>query len=488
MRTLTRRSFALLALLAAVAVDTGMTLIPRSFSPRPSDVEAIAARARTLDLQAPYAASTYDFLPKAVGSATIVALGESLHVTAQFPLARLQLVRFLHERLGFDVLALEGSETQAWLAEEYLYRTSAETDGRLDRAQQMAWFKLWNTSEMRELLSYVDASQRTSNPLYLASFDVQTGASAAFALTPAVLSALVDQLEAYGPIEGETVKADLVSALSPVVQCQVGASEGLGPAKATALSAVDTIERWIEAISPAVARERPAAHVAALRLIADNLRDHVELCEHATTWQATRDELNADNALALRQQVSAAHKIILWAHHSHVSYNTTGSRIASMGQHLRERIGREIYTIGLFAGSGRFLDVAPLSVHSLPALNKVGVERLLSAVGPRSYFVDVSTLPTNDATAGWLTPTSSRMEGRWTPSTILAKDFDGALYVPEVTPGTGMVAMGAFRVLQLFGLAVDHPVSAVTGTVVLLVWLAYFFAHVAKNVRIFARS
>jgi len=157
-----------------------------------------------------------------------------------------------------------------------------------------------------------------------------------------------------------------------------------------------------------------------------------------------------------------------------------GRQIPSMGQHLRDRIGRELYTIGLFAGSGRFLDVTPLSVHSLSRLNKVGVERLLGTVGPRSYFVDVSKLPTEDSAAGWLTPMSSRMESGSTRSTVLARDFDGALYVPEVTPGTGMVPDGPFKILQLFGLAVDHPTSAVTGTIVLVIWLAVL---VSRRVR-----
>jgi erythromycin esterase len=480
MRRIGFRSIAWAALPIAIAVDTAVGLVPRSAAPRPANVAAIAARSAPIDLRAPYAAPAFEFLSTTAGRASIVALGESLHVTAEFPQARLQLVRFLHERLGFDVLALEGSGTQAWLAQEYLYRTPPETDGRITMAQEIAWFKLWNTSQMRELLSYVDASQRTSRPLYLASFDVQTGASAAFSLTPTVLTALLDRLESFGSLKGPLSASAVVSALAPMVQCQVGAAGGLGPAKAPALTAIDTIQGWIEANSPAVVRQRPAAHAAALRLIPDGLRDHVDLCEHATTWQKTRDELNADNALMLREQVSATHQIVLWAHHSHVSYNTTGTRVPSMGQHLRARIGHEIYSIGLFAGFGRFLDVAPLSVHSLPALNKVGVERLLDAVGSASYFVDLSSLPAGDSRAGWLMPQSSRMEGRWTSSTVLAKDFDGALYVREVTPGTGMVPDRAFTVLRAFGLAVDHPLPVATGIVV---GVASLVAWVTRRVR-----
>jgi hypothetical protein len=59
-----------------------------------------------------------------------------------------------------------------------------------------------------------------------------------------------------------------------------------------------------------------------------------------------------------------------------------------MGQHIRER-STFGYTIGLFAGGGRFLDVA-LSVHDLPPVNKVGVERLLASVGEPHQPLDVT--------------------------------------------------------------------------------------------------
>jgi hypothetical protein len=337
----------------------------------------------------------------------------------------------------------------------------------------LGWFKLWNTVEMRELIAYVEFSRRTPQPLYLTSFDVQTGASAEFGMGQGVLTSLVDGLESFGiPAPAvDATKNELVAALAPVVECAIGDPAGLGSAGAPAASAIDAIQVWIDAITPAVMRERPAAHLAALRLIPDNLRDHVALCEHATSWQKTRDELNADNALQLREQVSAAHKIILWAHHSHVGYNASGARIPSMGQHIRDRVGRGVYTVGLFAGGGHFLDVAPLSVHRLPALNKVGVERMLDAVGGQSYFVDLLSLPTSDPSAGWLVPMSSRMEGRWTQSAVLARDFDGALYFSQVHPGTGMVPDGAFAMLRVFGFFVDHLITTALVVLASLVWL-----------------
>jgi erythromycin esterase-like protein len=455
-----------LILVVATAADLTSSTLPLTSAVRQSDRAQLTKAAVPIDFDAPYATGSFGFLNEAVGEASIVELGESIHVTAEFPRARLRIVRYLHEVSGFDVLALEGSLTQAWLAQEYLYRSKEPVAARVERAQQLAWFKLWNTVEMRELMAYVDAARATTTPLYLASFDVQTGASAEFGMQPSVLDALANALEAFGtaPADLHLTRRELTASLTPVVQCPIGSSVGLGVARQPALAAIDALQRWIERITPAVERERPAAHLAALRLIPDNLRDHLTLCEHAATWQRTRDELNAENALVLRDRVSASHRIILWAHHSHVCYNSAGAQTPSMGQHIRERVGRSVYTIGLFAGGGRFLDVAPLSVHDLPGVNNVGVERLLSSVGQPSYFVDLLRLPTDDVSAGWLVPQSSRMESRWTRSTVLARDFDGAIFIQRVSPGTGMIADGPMFVLRVFGFFVQH----VVGTAIVL--------------------
>src|SRR5262249_2097054 len=99
-----------------------------------------------------------------------------------------------HEQLGFDTLALEGSLTQAWIAQEHLDRTHD-----VDDAQRIAWFTLWRTPAMRELMAYVAETMTTPHPLYLASFDVQIGASAEYQGDDGVVVALFDALRAYAP-------------------------------------------------------------------------------------------------------------------------------------------------------------------------------------------------------------------------------------------------------------------------------------------------
>jgi len=52
------------------------------------------------------------------------------------------------------------------------------------------------------------------------------------------------------------------------------------------------------------------------------------------------------------------------------------------------------------------------------------------------------------------------MEGRRTTSAVLAKDFDAAIYIAHVSPGSDMMPRGAIMVLQVFGVLVDHLLGA----------------------------
>ena len=433
----------------ATAVDLAVGWIGCADAPRAADVAVLAERAAPLDLDAPYAADDYRFLDQAIGSASIVQLGESLHITAELPRMRTRFVRYLHEQLGFDTIALEGSLVQAWLAEEELART-----GDVSRAQAIALFTLWNTPAMRELIAYVASTRATPHPLYLTSFDEEIGASAAYDGVDGVVTALFDALRAYAPAPPGL--DDLRGGLARIVRCG-GDYDELAEHRIAALSAIGALAEWTRAALPHVT---PAAHAAALARIPDTFLAMVQLCTRAEgmgdMWQELRDELNADHVLELRDRVSASHKIIVWAHHSHVAYDSTGRNVPSMGQHLRERVGRQVYTIGTFAGSGRVITGELFGERRLPTIRKFGIERMLGAVGKPAYFVDVSRLPMTDPAAGWSTVQTSRLETFYRRATILAGDFDGAIFIARVHPS---YFSGAHWLIWIWGFVLEHAIG-----------------------------
>lgn len=77
-------------------------------------------------------------------------------------------------------------------------------------------------------------------------------------------------------------------------------------------------------------------------------------------------------------------------------------------------------------------------------------------------------------------PQPSRMEGRWTRSTVLARDFDGAIYLERVSPGTGMVPDGPMLVLRIFGFFVEHIVGT---AIVLATWAVLLSLRLVRFIR-----
>jgi len=445
-----------LAIIVAVAAlaDLAVGWASCSDAPRAADVAVLAERAAPLDLAAPYAAGDYQFLDAAIGSASIVQLGESLHITDELPRVRARFVRYLHEQLGFDTIALEGSLVQAWLAEDQLART-----GDVSTAQTIAWFPLWHTPAMRELMDYIASTRATAHPLYLTSFDAEIGASAAYEGDEGVVTALFAALRGYAPPPATANLADVQRGLAVIVRCG-GDYDDLADHRGEALAAVAVLDTWVRAAVPHVA---PAPHATVLARIPTNFLAMVDLCTRAEgmgeMWQELRDELNAASVIDLRDHVSTAHKIITWAHHSHVAYDSTRENVPSMGQHLRDRVGAAVYTIGTFAGRGRVITGELFGERDLPSARKFGIERMLGAVGRDAYFVDVSRLPATDPHAGWRTEQTSRLETFYRRPTVLSSDFDGAIFVARVHPAYFTEGRASRALLWLWGFVLEHAVG-----------------------------
>ena len=447
------RKLALVIAVAAV-IDLAVGWVSCSDAPRAADVAVLAERATPLDLAAPYAAADYRFLDAAVGSASIVQLGESLHITDELPRVRTRFVRYLHEQLGFDTIALEGSLVQAWLAEDELAHA-----GDVERAQAIAWFPLWHTPAMRELMAYVASTRATSHPLYLASFNEEIGASAAYEGDEGVVTALFGALRGYAPPPPTANLADVQRGLAAIVRCG-GDYPDLAEQRVEALAAVTALDAWVRAAVPQVA---PPPHAAVLARIPGNFLAMADLCTRAEgmgeQWQELRDELNAASVLDLRDHVSTAHKIITWAHHSHVAYDSTHENVPSMGQHLRDRAGSGVYTIGTFAGGGRVITGELFGERDVPSIRQFGVERMLGAVGRDAYFVDVSRLPATDPQAGWRIEQTSRLETFFRRPTVLARDFDGAVFFAHVHPAYFIDGSAAHWLLWIWGFVLEHAVG-----------------------------
>ncbi len=307
------------------------------------------AELHALEVKAGGDSQQFSFMRPLLKDVDVLSLAESIHMTHEFPLVRTDIVRWTNEQLGFGVLAIEGSPEDLWVSQDAFLRAPANLSGATS-----GLFQVWNTTEMGELFAYERGTWSTQHPLYITAYDIQpgTGRESHGARVFQLLRQTLTQYAA--PPEG----FDAAGWDADLGVLSGGCMQFRPEDEARVVRAIETLQAWIDRAAPNVERTFPhIPHAAALRLLPENLRASLALCKtvkHGRTfldsYKPTRDHYAAEFTLKLRSSMPRQ-KLILWAHVSHLFYDS-GGRNTSVGEILHAALGSRLYTIGTFAGAG----------------------------------------------------------------------------------------------------------------------------------------
>ena len=352
--------------------------------------------------------------------AQVIALGEQTHFDGATFDAKVQLIKHLHEQLGFNVLAFESGYYDCSKAQELLSKQQSNV-------LKEAVFGVWDTKALRDLEAYVLLTQLTPHPLKVTGFDFQFSGTLSARYFVNELETVLLHMGASALLSDgkwEPFKAAVARQIkysnyfkkpSPQDTALVG-------------EVVRAICNFLE-----VQNSETAANNKLIMHWQTACRNLYYDVQHRYVNKNFRDSLMAKNLLYLSASEFRGEKIICWNATSHFIFNPTlieeGTYkvFVPMGDYLRKELGRKLYTIGFTSYEGNAGSLIKYKLKSPPAGS---IEFMLGGTGASFGFLDFQGAGSASAST-FENVKSTRMLGNKFMNMPLDKVLSGLFYIKK---------------------------------------------------------
>ncbi|MBV8657427.1 MAG: erythromycin esterase family protein [Burkholderiales bacterium] len=366
---------------------------------------------------------------RAIGDARYVVLGEQTHGEAEVFSLKVRLVEYLHEQMGFNVLALESGF--------YEGGRLAARDGSKplrDLVPGNIFYMYSKTTQVRPLFDYLDTQGKGSKHLALATFDAQH--SGVMSQT-ALVDDLATQLRAHqsklpDSPDWSTFKSICTALLK---------MDRKPPTEAEQQAFHDVLAEAETILAQDPAQGTGAKDGAGYwRRIVASLgaqADHY--------WKAEKDPFNAflardyamaDNLVWLLKRPYAGQKVIIWTHDFHGQKASLFPGAVGMMMSVRKQMPTQDFYHVYFTGfSGSYLNFADNKVVTIGAHHRPSIESALHDAGAQQGFVDLKAgvLPGVDLA---MLGVDTYGEGYSNGKPRLVDYVDGVFYLDHLSPAT----------------------------------------------------
>ncbi|QTB26855.1 erythromycin esterase family protein [Lysinibacillus sphaericus] len=367
----------------------------------------------------------------------IVFLGESSHGVAQFNLVKTRLIQFLHQEMGYNVLAFESGLGDVMNAQGKINKQAAQ------QTMKDAIFGVWWTKETLPLFEYAKTTQATEKPLVLAGFDIQQqGAftNGDWLQTPQLAKQFRDaekQLAEWSSskdLKGYQKEKTAIINVYKQVKSQVRQKEKeLQKVYPNELQIVKLMERTL------ADRIRLADEYVELT-IQSNIEMEQNKYESFLKTMEWRDQAMMENLLWLAEEVYPTEKFIVWAHNDHIrkaQSDVMGSPypVKLMGERLPDIYKKYSYVLGLYMTSGETANNMGETMAVLPPI-KGSIEDIVSSVNEPYTFIDLRNRQNERGNSWMFEPRLSYSWGVIQESLVPRDQYDGILLIDKVNKPT----------------------------------------------------
>lgn len=374
------------------------------------------------------------FLEDLLAGRNIVQLGENSYGVKEFNLIKVRLIRYLHEVLGFNVVAFESSLFECFMVDEYRdYFYPSEM-------MSYSIYRVWNTYEVVELFEYLKDTDLTEEPLRLAGLDFQISSHSGVVTRPLFLMQVIEQLDPYYSMQVHDMDAmfivnkrlDWESFSEYVTANQDSLQRGYD-------NLCDFIDTHMEEL--AILYEDNPAHPSMARQIAWSMSRYLEaviarIGGDADTYDAIRGDCMAGNLDYVMNDLFPSEKVVIWANNVHIRHDNTSieSGVSSMGARLHELYRPELFTIGLYMYRGRAATADGASTYEIEAPTTLGLEAVLYRIRKKFSLVDLLGQAESTGNAWMFQEVTARAWGTDEYHMVPRNQYDAILFVNSVTP------------------------------------------------------
>jgi erythromycin esterase len=369
-------------------------------------------------------------LDDAAKRARVIGLGEATHGSREFGDLRFSITRYLIERHGFRIVAIEASSNIISELASYISGASELTPkmskfidsdiwiGKRTRRELFEWVRKWNKAHPKDRIAIigVDPQIHVTYRQTVGSFLKQAYGE--------------DLIKRWEPVEKNLAEAD--------AQTVVFGFSGVDPAtRAFLFELVEKLRRDESSLQP---RFGMFAYDWALQA-AEGLSQFAD-------FNTGEDGRSRDWYMAKRtlSELAPSQKLVLWAHNAHVAH--AASRYRTTGDELRDTLGCEYAAFAVTFDEGSFIaqirndPTNRLKAFTLPLAQDDSIESVVRKLGADGK---IAAWPCgeNAESAEWFRKPRPMhwVGGIYRPDSLpsasfqnfdLLHDFDGLVYLPRV--------------------------------------------------------
>ncbi|MEM6766113.1 MAG: erythromycin esterase family protein [Bacteroidota bacterium] len=379
------------------------------------------------------------FLTPLLENKRIIQLGESGHGVKEYNLAKVRLIKFLHEELGYNVLAFESGMFECYATQQNLVSSTANARNLMNNSI----FGVWSTQEVLRLFEYVVATQSTSSPLILTGFDVQFSS---FFGSEDRGRFFYDLLVGVDSVYAQEVQELDEDYRRVNFNSYEGTLSFVNTNRDTLLSQYAALADFISEKQDEITnvyQGDPVEVLLGLQL-AKSISFHINQHYWASVEDfarsgGVRDEGMARNTAFLLETLYPQEKMMIWAHNFHIRHKNSrisfgGSRSQIvMGEWLHEDYESELYTIGFYAYRGQMANNRR-EVYGVNSPGRGSLESIMYRSRRKWVFLDLEN-QTRTVDNAWIYQTTeAKSWGVNRLRMVLDDNYDGIFFIHTVSP------------------------------------------------------